>query len=136
MPLLNVAISGAPDAALSASVAEELTRITNVCLHKEPSLTAVVINYVADEDWAIGGRPLIGLGVRSFSLEIKVTAATNTKAEMAAYLEAVSAAMGQLIGELHETSYIIVHEVAAAAWGFGGKSQEHRFVAGRIGQAA
>ncbi len=123
MPLLNVAISEEPDAALSASVAEKLTRIANVCLHKDPSLTAVVINYVADEDRAIGGRPLIGLGVRSFSLEIKVTAATNTKAEMAAFIEAMSATMGQLLSELHETSYVIVHEVAAAAWGFGGKSQ-------------
>lgn len=55
---------------------------------------------------------------------------------MAAYIQVVSAAMAVPLGELHETSYVIVYDDAAAAWGFGGTSLEHRFVADRIGEAA
>ena len=65
-----------------------------------------------------------------------MTAMPKTKAEMAAYIQVVSAAMGVPLGELRETIYVIVHEAAAAAWGFGGTWQEHRFVANRIGEAA
>jgi phenylpyruvate tautomerase PptA (4-oxalocrotonate tautomerase family) len=52
--------------------------------------------------------------------------------EMADYIEAIFQAMGRMLGALHDTSYIVVHEIPAAAWGFAGKTQEFRFVAGRI----
>ncbi len=51
---------------------------------------------------------------------------------MTAYIEAVFDAIGRVLGPLHATSYIIVHEVPAAAWGFAGKTQEYRYIAGKI----
>lgn len=33
----------------------------------------------------------------------------------------------ELLGELHEESYIYVQDVRAAAYGYYGKTQEHRF---------
>jgi len=132
MPILAVHISGEPDPTLSAAIASALTEATHVHLHKDPAATAVVIDYVPDQHWFIGGKALAEQGVRSFSLSIKVTHATNTKAEMAAYIEAVFKSVGGLLGRVHETSYIVVDEVPAIAWGFGGKTQEYRFIAGRI----
>jgi len=136
MPILTVRISGEPQPALSVAVATALTEATNVHLHKDPAVTAVVVEYVPADCWFIGKKPLADQGVRSFSLDIKVTHATNTKAEMAAYIDAVFQSMARLLGPLHETSYIVVGEVPACAWGFGGKTQEYRFIAGRIKAAA
>ena len=61
---------------------------------------------------------------------------TNTKLELAAYLEAIFAGMGGILGDLHNESYALVHEVPAAAYGFGGKTREYRFIDNRIRQAA
>jgi 4-oxalocrotonate tautomerase len=136
MPLIDVSVAGHSDAALSASIAHELSALTATHLHKDPAVTAIAISYVMPENWFVGGTPLADLGRKSFSLDIKVTAGTNTKLEMASYIEAVFHAMGRVVGALHDTSYIIVHEVPAAAWGFAGTTQEYRFVAGRISKAA
>ena len=136
MPILNVSVSTQPDAALSASIAEVLSEATTGLLHKDPTVTAVVINYVSPENWIVGGKSMISHGLKSFWLDIKITAGTNTKSQIAGYIEAVFQAMGRVLGALHDTSYIVVHEVPAAAWGFAGTTQEYRFVAGKIKQAA
>ena len=41
-----------------------------------------------------------------------------------------------VIGAVHEESYILVHEVPAAAYGCGGKTQEHRDVTSELAAAA
>ena len=136
MPILNVSVSAHPDAALSERIAHDLSELTKSILHKDPAVTSVAITYVAPENWIVGGKSLASQGRNSFFLDIKVTAGTNTKSEMADFIEAVFQTMGRVLGELHDTSYAVVHEVPAAAWGFAGKTQEHRCVAGRIGRAA
>ena len=136
MPFLNVSVSAAPDAVLTKAIAAELSELTNSHLHKDPTVTSVAITYLAPENWIVGGTSLASQGRSSFWLDIKVTAGTNTKSEMADYIEAVFRTMGGILGKLHDTSYTVVHEVPAAAWGFAGKTQEHRFVAGRIKNAA
>jgi 4-oxalocrotonate tautomerase len=134
MPILNVSVSGHPDAALSASIAGLLSEATKVHLQKDPAVTAVVLHYIAPESWIVGGESLASQRLKSFWLDIKVTAATNTKSEMANYIAAVFVAMQRVLGALHDTSYILVHEVPAAAWGFAGETQEYRFVAGKMRQ--
>jgi len=136
MPILNVSVSAHPDAALSETIANELSALTKNILHKDPTVTSVAITYIAPENWIVGGKSLASQGRNSFWLDIKVTAGTNTKSEMADYIEAVFGTMERLLGALHDTSYTVVHEVPAAAWGFAGTTQEHRFVAGRIASAA
>jgi 4-oxalocrotonate tautomerase len=136
MPILNLSVSAQADAKLSASISEVLTEATRVHLGKDPKVTAVVLQYIAPTDWIIGGKSLAELGQKSFSLDIKVTAATNTKTQIAGYIEAVFLAMERLLGAVHQTSYIVVHEVAAATWGFGGKTQEFRFIEAKIKDAA
>lgn len=135
MPILNVSVSRKPDDAVAASISHALAEATAVHLHKDPVVTAVAINFIAPTHWFVGGKSLAAQELNSFSLDIKVTAGTNTKSEMAAYIEAVFKAMGQALGPLHDTSYVVVHEVSAAAWGFAGKTQEFRFVAAKIKSA-
>jgi 4-oxalocrotonate tautomerase len=40
--------------------------------------------------------------------------------------------MGELLGPLHEESYAHVDEVKGDAYGFGGLTQERRYIAGQL----
>ncbi len=136
MPLLTVTLTGSVDARRSAATAAILTELTQKHLGKDPALTAVAIRYLDPDHWFIGGEAMSRRNADSFSLDIKVTEGTNTKPQIAAYVDAVFAAMAGLLDGVREESYIIVHEVAAASWGFGGKTQEFRFIAGKLAPAA
>lgn len=72
----------------------------------------------------------------SFFLDIKIAESTNTKDEKAAFIAAVFATMGELLGPLHHESYVHVHDVHAYGYGFGGLSQERRTIAGKLGVPA
>ncbi|MEO6096935.1 MAG: 4-oxalocrotonate tautomerase, partial [Fibrobacteria bacterium] len=66
-------------------------------------------------------------GKSSFYFDIKITDETNTKAEKAEYIRQAFAAFTRLLPDLHEESYIHVEDVRAAAYGYGGRTQEFRF---------
>lgn len=132
MPIINVSITGKPDAALSATIAREVTELTATHLRKDPTITAIAISTLDPQHWFAGGKSLAEHGAKTFWLDIKVVDGTNTKLELEAYLKAIFAAFGRLLGETHEESYALVHEVPAAAYSYGGKTQEFRFISGRL----
>ncbi|RAZ82448.1 4-oxalocrotonate tautomerase [Mesorhizobium hawassense] len=132
MPIINVSVTGKPNAKLSAAIAKDITEITAKELRKDPTITAVAVNYIDPQHWFAGGKSLAEHGTNTFWLDIKVVDGTNTKLELEAYLKAIFEAFGRLLGGVHEESYALVHEVPAAAYGFGGKSQEFRFISGRL----
>ena len=136
MPILNVTVSGASGKPNNATIAKTLSGLTRQHLRKDPQLTSVAITSIPAEDWFVGGASLAGQRKSSFWLDIKVVDGTNTKQELAAYIAAVFAAMSDLLGDVHTESYVLVHEVPASAYGYGGKTQEHRYVAGQMQAAA
>lgn len=136
MPYIAVKVTGASDPALSARIARHVGELTGAHLGKDPTVTAVAVNYVDPQHWFVGGRSLAEQETGAFWLDIKVTAGTNTKQEMAAYLEAIHAFMSGAMGGISGASYILVHEAPAANWGFGGKTQEFRFISGKLAKAA
>lgn len=136
MPILNLVISSHSDPALSQRLATKVTELTQAHLRKDPTLTAVAVTYIDPQHWFAGGTSLASQGLNTFWLDIKVVDGTNTKQELASYLEAVFAALSDILGKTHTESYILVHEVPAAAYGFGGKTQEFRFIDGKLKAAA
>ncbi|WP_395822527.1 4-oxalocrotonate tautomerase family protein [Collimonas sp.] len=132
MPILTVILSTAPDAAVSFSVAATLSRLTEEILHKDPQLTAIAISHIDPMHWFIGGASLAAQKKTSFFLDIRITDETNTAAEKAHYIDAVFREIEALLGQLHHASYVHVHDVRAAAYGFGGLTQQHRAVAARL----
>jgi 4-oxalocrotonate tautomerase len=132
MPYIEVAVTGEPNPDLSRTIADTVSDLTRDHLRKDPTVTAVSVSYVDPRHWFAGGRSLVDAGTATFWLDIKVVDGTNTKPELASYIEAVFAAMSQLLGGVHEESYVLVHEVPAAAYGFGGRTQEFRFISGRL----
>ena len=137
MPILTLTHSGPADPALAARIAGRLSALTAEHLRKDPRVTAVAVHALPAERWFAGGPSLAAQGRASFWLDIKVVDGSNTKDELAAYQQAVFAAMAEMLpAPLHEESYILVHEVPAAAYGYGGLTQERRFIAARLGVAA
>ncbi len=136
MPYINVKVTAKPDPALSARIAQKVNELTKAHLRKDPTITAVAVDYVDPQHWFAGGRSLAEQRTNTFWLDIKVVDGTNTKQEMAAYLEGIYALMSDALGGIHGESYVLVHEVPAAAYGFGGKTQEFRYISGKLGRAA
>jgi 4-oxalocrotonate tautomerase len=101
-------------------------------LHKDPKVTAIIVKSVDAADWFAGGQSLAEQKLASFWLDIHVTEGTNTKDEKAAYIAAMFKRMGELLGPLHHESYLHVDEVRGDAYGFGGLTQERRYIAGKL----
>jgi 4-oxalocrotonate tautomerase len=132
MPIINISVTGQPRPELSAKVAAKVSDLTQSHLRKDPSVTAVVVSYVDPRHWFAGGKSLASQQASSFWLDIKVVDGTNTKQELGAYIEAIFASFEDILGTVHPESYVLVHEVPAAAYGYGGKTQEFRYISGRL----
>ncbi len=115
------------------ALADQATRLAAERLGKDPGVTAVLVEPADTERWFVGGRSLAEAGLAAFWLDIKITAGTNTKEEMAGFVREGFAAMEALLGPLHEESYILVHAAEAHAYGYGGRTQEARWVAAHPG---
>jgi 4-oxalocrotonate tautomerase len=127
MPILSVKVGAKKSPALTKAIAGTLSDLTTRILHKKPEVTAIVIDYVDPDDWIVAGKSLSERGMNSFYFDIKITDETNSKAEKAQYIREAFGALSQLLGNVHEESYIYVQDVRAAAYGFGGRTQEFRF---------
>jgi 4-oxalocrotonate tautomerase len=118
---------------LSAGIAAKASALAAQVLHKDPKVTAVVVENVPADQWFCGGRSLADQQLASFWLDIKITDSTNTKEEKAAFVARAFADMGTILGRLHEESYVLVHDVHGYAYGFAGVTQEQRYVEGKLG---
>jgi 4-oxalocrotonate tautomerase len=127
MPILNVKVSAQRSSEMTKKIATVLLDLTTRILGKDPKVTAIAIEYVDPNDWIVGGSSLAEQGKRSVYFDIKVTDETNTKAEKAKYIREAFDAFAELLGDLHEESYIYVQDVRATAYGYGGLTQEHRY---------
>jgi 4-oxalocrotonate tautomerase len=127
MPILNVKVSATPSPDLTRRIAGLLGEITQKILGKDPRVTSIAIDYVDPAHWIVGGASLAEQKKSSFYFDVKVSDETNTKAEKARYVEAAFAGFRELLGDLHEESYVYVQDVRPAAYGYGGRTQEYRF---------
>ena len=127
MPILNVKVSGTRSDELTRDISRTLVEITTRVLGKNPELTAVAISYVDPRDWIVGGRSLAEQGKSSFFFDIKVVDETNTKAQKADYVREAFEAFARLLPNLHEESYIHIHDVRPTTYGYGGRTQEFRY---------
>jgi 4-oxalocrotonate tautomerase len=129
MPLITVSYSSSRNTpSLKADIASAVSELTARILHKDPKVTAIIVKSVDAADWFAGGNSLAEQRLASFWLDIHVSDGTNTKDEKAAYLAAMFTRMGELLGPLHNESYLHVDEVRGDAYGFGGLTQEHRYI--------
>ncbi len=128
MPFIHVRYSTPTERDLRQPIASLVTETTAKVLGKNADLTAVVVEQVPASDWFIGSRTLAEHRKATFFVEVRVTRGTNVKTELAAYLRETFRSMEALLGPVHVESYIHVHEAEGDAYGYGGLSQDARWV--------
>lgn len=124
MPGIDLTLSAGPDPEQARRIAQALTTLTCRVLDKEVQRTMVQIRYLPREQWFIGGRSLAELNQDSFRLVVTITDETNTKRQKADYQALAFKEMCQLLGDVHPHSNIHIVDCRAAAYGYGGISQE------------
>lgn len=126
MPHIVIHLSGAPDAGLARRAVDTAAALTQRVLGKQLPVIATVVQFIPPDQWFIGGESLAALGKSAFHLDISITDETNTKAEKALYVRETYAAFAALLPRLHEASYVHLIDARAAAYGYGGRTQEWR----------
>jgi 4-oxalocrotonate tautomerase len=133
MPLITVSYTTSRQSpSLKADIASAVSELTATILHKDPEVTAIIVKSVDASDWFAGGKSLAEQKLASYWIDIHVSEGTNTKDEKAAYLAAMFTRMAGILGPLHPETYLHVDEVKADAYGFGGLTQERRYIAGKL----
>lgn len=127
MPYIHVQVSGPADDALAERIADTATRLTATLLGKRADLSTAVVDFIPSRRWRVADRVLRDGEPRAYHWLVSITDETNTKQEKAAYLAAVHQAMVELLGGAAEHSYIHVADLRAAAYGYAGVTQEHRY---------
>jgi 4-oxalocrotonate tautomerase len=123
MPTLQLKITPPQPAERLQVLARRLTDLSTNLLGKRTEVTAVVIEELWPGRWFVGGR---NPDQATALLEIRVTEGTNTAEEKHFFVQAAYQALWQQIGPLAEASYVVVQEVPATDWGYGGRTQAQR----------
>src|SRR5215471_834247 len=133
MPLITVTYATSRERpSLKSEIAAAVSELTASILRKDPKVTAIIVKAADATDWFVGGKSLAEQKLASYWIDIHVSEGTNTKDEKAAYLAAMYERMAGLLGPLHEETYLHVDEVKGDAYGFGGLTQERRYIAGKL----
>ncbi len=124
MPFIRLTIAGPeiePDTV--GALQRGITGLMAEILGKRADLTAVLVESASAGGWSIGGAAV----VRAAHVEARVTQGTNTAEEKARFVEtAHDLLVRTLPGPLPLATYIVVQEVPADAWGYGGQTQAQR----------
>ena len=126
MPTLQLKVAPLLNPTQYRALAQALTQLTALHLGKREEVTAVVIDDLPAAHWYIAGRDVQR---PTALLEISITAGTNTVAQKEAFIAAAHAELVAQLGHgqaLEEASYVIVRELPASDWGYGGKTQAAR----------
>lgn len=131
MPMITVQLAAEPEPGLTRRVVDAVAGLTASVLRKDPKVTAIAVEYLPRRHWFVAGRSTEELGRAAFFVEVRVTDGTNTKDEKARFVAEAFRALRGALGEVDEESYVHVNEVRADAYGYGGRTQERRFIESR-----
>ena len=124
MPTLHLKVAPLQNPERYQALASALTSLTAHLLGKRPEVTAVIIDDLPTARWYVGGHAALR---PTALLEISITQGTNTAEEKSAFIQAAFAELQRQLcdhtGQLEEASYVIVQELAASDWGYGGHTQ-------------
>jgi 4-oxalocrotonate tautomerase len=127
MPTLRLQVAPLLNPERYAALGAALTRITAQVLHKNREVTVVMIDDLPPARYLVAGQ---AAAQPIACLEISITVGTNTAEEKAQFIREVYAELHRQLGSnahsLHEASYVVVRELPATDWGYGGLTQAAR----------
>lgn len=119
MPLISLSISHQISEEELESISRSLTRVTELVLNKDPSVTRVDIGYSAS---FLNSCRSSGF---SYSLNVSITAGSNSGDECARWLNEAHNVMEKYCSA-DSVNYITVNEISGNLWGYNGISQQSR----------
>ncbi|MCF3643359.1 tautomerase family protein [Rhizobium sp. TRM95111] len=124
MPYAHLRIAGEPAGPDGLRhLHDEMTRIVASLLGKKAELTAVDIEEVPLSGWAVGTHRT----KRVAHLEVLVTAGTNSPEQKERFIAAAYGLLREIFGaDLHPVSYVVIRDLSADSWGYGGLTQAAR----------
>jgi 4-oxalocrotonate tautomerase len=131
MPMINLQIAAEPNDQLAGVLAQTVTALTAELLGKDPKVTSVAVEFIPPRRWFLGGRSAAELGVSAFFLDTRISDGSNTKDEKARYIAEAFAALHRLLGGVHPESYIHVDDARGDGYGYGGLTQDRRYIEAR-----
>ncbi|SOE01014.1 tautomerase family protein [Caenispirillum bisanense] len=110
-----------------AALARVATTLMAEALGKRPDLTSVLVTEVPDAEriWTVGDA----FQPQAAVVEAFITQGTNTPAEKADFIARMDAAVRRVLPHVAPATYVVLNEVAADAWGWGGRTQADRAAA-------
>jgi 4-oxalocrotonate tautomerase len=123
MPFIDVSVHPELRPGEAAAVADLVTRAMVDIMGKRRVVTAVRVHADPSVTWTIGGSPA---GDRTVYLEARITAGSNGPEEKAQLIAELHRGLNELLGGIAEASYLVIHELPADAWGYGGHTQAGR----------
>lgn len=128
MPFLHIRIAGTRlERRRIETLQREATRLMSKVMRKKPELTTVLVETHDAGSWSIGDRPV----EVAAHLDMKVTQGTKTADEKAQFVRQAHDLLATVVGSgLPPATYVVIDEVPADAWGYGGSTQEARRAAG------
>lgn len=130
MPYIRVRIATNQTEHPTTKVAQMVTNLAVQALGKNAAAAVADVQFKDPSTWFVGGESMATTHQTGFYVEIKVTAGTNNRDQMADFVHQVYAQMQDIFGDVANTSYVVVHSVDSANWGYGGQTQEYRYVKG------
>lgn len=124
MPFVHIRIAGADlTSERLETLQREATQLMATVMRKKAELTAVLVEANEASHWSIGGEPVR----QAAHLDVKVTAGTNSAEEKAEFVRRAHDLLASVAGpDLPLATYVVIDEVAADAWGYGGLTQAAR----------
>ncbi|WP_143462981.1 tautomerase family protein [Levilactobacillus enshiensis] len=132
MPYLNVRLAAPESTTTAQQVAQLLTTLATDTLGKAHDVVAVDVQFAEPAHWFVGGQATADQDTATFYIEIKVTTGTNTRDEKARFIAKTFSGMQAILGPVNPASYVVVKNVDADDWGFGGKTQAYRYIAPQL----
>ena len=127
MPFINIAVAGTQlSEQQKQTLIVETTRQMSEIMGKNPNLTSVRIDEFPPATWGVAGTRVSDTDHTAVHTDIKVTAGTNTEDEKARMIEAAVGLAKDVVGSIPEATYVVIHELDAASWGYNGKTQASR----------
>jgi len=127
MPFINIGVANRRLTKVQKQrLFDETTHLMAEVMNKNPALTSVRIDEHPAENWAIAGNAVSGGEDSAVHMDIKVTAGTNTDKEKAEMIRLSMNMLTDVVGDTPQASYVVIHDLDAAAWGYNGQTQKAR----------
>ncbi|KAB7787307.1 hypothetical protein F8B43_0743 [Methylorubrum populi] len=124
MPFIRVTTAGLETGSERITALQRgITALMAEVLGKRADLTAVLVEPAPAGGWSVGGVAV----TPAAHLEARVTLGTNSAEEKARFVAAAHDLLARTLpGPLPLATYVVVQEVPADGWGYGGVTQAQR----------